>query len=272
MSYDAIERLSFGEFIGARRRTAVAAGFCFAEIANLTGEQVPLHSHDDAHFVFVVRGTYATSARRADALCGPTTLLFNPSGTTHRDRFVTPTGAFLAISVAASRLGSIEQGIEAVEHPVALGNGWPTWLARKIWRELRALDHASPLVLEGLAVELLGWTVRTNREPERSVPPWLRRASEMIEDRCTESVTVGKIAAAVGVHPYHLSRTFRAFFHQSPGEYLRECRVRRATELLCRTRLPLSQIAIQCGYAGQSEFARSFRRHTGLTPRQVRNV
>src|SRR5262245_24679561 len=102
-----VKRLGFGEFIGTRRRVAAVSGFSFAEIANQPGCTVPPHTHDDAHFVFIARGAYETSARHVESPCGPATLLFNPAGTTHRDHFVTAMGSFVAISIGTERLATM---------------------------------------------------------------------------------------------------------------------------------------------------------------------
>ena len=52
------------------------------------------HTHEEAHFVFVTSGTYLCSALGASAVCDPPTLVYNPPGTTHRDRFLSDTGLF----------------------------------------------------------------------------------------------------------------------------------------------------------------------------------
>jgi AraC-like DNA-binding protein len=65
-------------------------------------------------------------------------------------------------------------------------------------------------------------------------------------------------------------RRFRASFHQSPQKYLRKLQMRMASRALVYTDQPLSQVAIGCGFADQSHFAREFRRHFGVTPREYR--
>lgn len=41
--------LSYGNFIGVRRREIELAGFSFAEILDKTDSGVPKHTHEDAH-------------------------------------------------------------------------------------------------------------------------------------------------------------------------------------------------------------------------------
>jgi AraC family transcriptional regulator len=93
-----------------------------------------------------------------------------------------------------------------------------------------------------------------------------------MHDRCTQKVTVAQLAREAQVHPIHLARAFRQYFHCSPGEYLRRCRIDRLSELLRRSPLPLSEVALEAGFADQSQMTNAFRRATGLTPRDYRQT
>ncbi|WP_239687679.1 helix-turn-helix transcriptional regulator [Burkholderia cenocepacia] len=47
-------------------------------------------------------------------------------------------------------------------------------------------------------------------------------------------------------------------------------RVERAKEWMRDPNMPLSMIAVACGFADQSHFSRTFTRLTGVTPRRWR--
>ena len=44
------------------------------------------------------------------------------------------------------------------------------------------------------------------------------------------------------------------------------CRIGRACDRLRHTEAPLSELALECGYADQAAFTRQFRKSVGLTP------
>ena len=94
--------LSNAQFYGGRFRTVQTDSFVCAE-GEATGSErdVPRHSHSSSHFVLVGRGTYITEARNEDGWYGPGTLIYNPMGTTHRDRFHNGCGRFLTIGIEA---------------------------------------------------------------------------------------------------------------------------------------------------------------------------
>ena len=134
------------------------------------------------------------------------------------------------------------------------------------------MDRLSALVLEGLGLELLAHTARYKIRLEKNPPRWLQEAYELIHDCCDESFTVSKIAETVGVHPFHLTRAFRKFYHKTPGEYLRACRIQKSIELLRNPKKSLSEIALECGFSDQSQFTKSFRRNTNVTPAEFRKA
>ncbi len=70
------------------------------------------------------------------------------------------------------------------------------------------------------------------------------------------------LARDAGVHPVHLARAFRKAEKLTPGEYLQRLRVRAACHRLRERDYSLAAIAMECGFADQSHFARVFKKLT----------
>lgn len=264
--------LPFGSFIGERRETVDLNGFSLAEFVDRPEENVPRHNHEDAHFWFVLKGFYSTTATGVGTICGPATVIFNPAGTTHRDRFHTRGGRFLTLSVAPALIERIGGHGALAQHAVGFSSGEVPWLGRRLYRELRQRDELSPIVFEGLALELLADAVRERARRARSPETWLLNALELIRDCYLDKLTVQGIAMTVGVRPLVLGRSFRRAFGCSPGEMLRRRRVGRAEELLRRRALPIADIALASGFADQAQLTKAFRRITGSTPGRYRRL
>src|SRR2546422_10234082 len=101
----------------------------------------------------------------------------------------------------------------------------------RLYRESHNLDSVSPLIVESILLEIIALasrraTMTKNRRP----PAWLIRASDMIRDRFSDSLTLRYLARSVGVHPVYLASTFRRFHGCSIGEHLRRLRI----EFACR--------------------------------------
>jgi AraC family transcriptional regulator len=106
----------------------------------------------------------------------------------------------------------------------------------------------------------------------RRPPTWLLRAQELVHSQFTRVIRTAEVAGAVGVHPAHLAREFRAHFKLSMGSYVRLLRLDWAARELVRSETPLAAVALAAGFADQSHFTRFFKRHTGLTPQAYRRT
>jgi len=263
-------RLPFGRFFGREQSSLDIRGFALAHLSPTVPErEVVRHTHEEAHFVLVTSGVYVTSAREAPDLCTAPTLIYNPPGTTHRDCFRSQSGRFFTISVSAPALEYAascaplpDAALVLPRHLLALG--------RRVARECLSPDGTSPLVAEALCLELLARTSQSFDREQSSAPGWLRCARELLHDSFCDEMSISGISESVGVHPVHLTRTFRRFFGCTPGEYLRERRLERAAALLAEGRLPLSEIALESGFADQSHLTKAFKRAYGVTPSEYR--
>jgi AraC family transcriptional regulator len=190
-----------------------------------------------------------------------------PAGATHGARFG-PHGARVVIVKAKS--GGTPAG--SLDRLVELRGRGLNWLAWRLAEELYASDTAAPLAAEGLALEILAATSReTGTDRRRSRPPaWLGAAEELLRSRLFDALALSDVATAVGVHPTHLARVFRAHHGVSVGEYGRRMRLAWAATEISRGDTPLGVIATQAGFADQSHFTRAFKRFAGTTPARFR--
>ena len=259
--------LAPGEFFGGARLGRSVGGIEVSHrIAAGPPEQVLTHTHQDAHFILVTGGEYVSAAGRARST-GPV-LIYNPPGTTHRDHFERGRGSFFAISLAPAYAAVALAGTCVPNAPRYLTAPAQHALALRIAAAC-AVD-VSTLSLDALCMELLGSMDSRRQELSMPQPRWLGSAVELLQDRYREALTIAEIAAAVGVHPIHLARTFRRHLRCTPGEFARFRRLERAASLLVRTAQPLAEVALSSGFADQSHFSRVFARYFGLPPGKYR--
>jgi AraC family transcriptional regulator len=87
-----------------------------------------------------------------------------------------------------------------------------------------------------------------------------------IDDRLDSRIRIPDLACFVQLSASHFFRAFRKTFGEPPKEYIRGRRIRRAQELMLTSRLPLSQVALECGMCDQAHLCRTFRRFVGINP------
>jgi AraC family transcriptional regulator len=148
-----------------------------------------------------------------------------------------------------------------------------TALGWQLAGELKARDSSWGLAAEGLALQLvaLAGRVRDGRPVPRG-RPWLRDVHDLLQERVPDQTTLTDLAAAVGVHPVHLARTFRREYGMTVAQYARSLRLDWAAERLTAGDCTLAAVAAEAGFADQSHFTRAFRDHVGVTPGRYREL
>ena len=84
-------------------------------------------------------------------------------------------------------------------------------------------------------------------------------------------ISLADMAAEAAFSKYHFHRIFSAIVGESPAAYVQRLRLDRAANLLeTHLALSVSEVALECGFATPSAFARDFKARFGTTPRAFR--
>ncbi len=113
--------------------------------------------------------------------------------------------------------------------------------------------------------------VRGSTDHRVIADPHCEKIVNFIWDHLEDSLDTADLAKQFHMSESSLYRQFSKHVGRTPSEELRHARIETAKRLLWSTRLPLIQIALECGYGGQSQFNRDFKKATGMTPGSFRN-
>lgn len=115
-----------------------------------------------------------------------------------------------------------------------------------------------------------------SRSTRGGLAPWqAERVKRHIDKAYAGRINLDELAQMTRLSNSYFSAAFRASFGTSPHDYICRRRIEQAKHLMVHTQTPLSEIALDCGFADQSHLSRVFRRITGHTPaawRRVRRV
>lgn len=101
----------------------------------------------------------------------------------------------------------------------------------------------------------------------------VREARERLLADLRDPPDLASLAAAVGMTPRRLNRSFRLLFGTTIFDYLRDARLDAARAALeAGSTLPLKQLAWELGYNQASNFVTAFRRRFGVPPGYYRRV
>ncbi len=84
------------------------------------------------------------------------------------------------------------------------------------------------------------------------------------------SYSMEEIAAEYHLSPSHISHLFKNFTGYSPMAYLTSCRFIAACNMLSTTNTSVNEIVRLCGLGDTSNFCRSFKKRTGISPLDYR--
>ncbi len=96
----------------------------------------------------------------------------------------------------------------------------------------------------------------------------LRQAIEYIQEHLGEDLSLSEIANELGMSQYYFCHLFKRSTGISPHQYLIQQRIEQAKHLLKQPERTITSVALECGFANQSHFAKYFRKHTGMNPKK----
>lgn len=100
----------------------------------------------------------------------------------------------------------------------------------------------------------------------------IARAQHYIELHYGSNITVAGLAGLGSMSESTFNRRFKKETGRTPIEYLIEIRINHARTMLRRKSLPVTEIALRCGFSSSAHFASCFQQRTGLTPSEYRSL
>lgn len=128
----------------------------------------------------------------------------------------------------------------------------------------------TPAALERLARTAVDETIATVPAGSAYQERLTQEAIRFIRDHFAENISRNELAARLHCSPAHFSRVFSRTTGYTFKDFLIQCRLEKAKELLCHSHLQVAAIACAVGYEDPFQFSKVFRKRTGVSPRQFR--
>jgi AraC family transcriptional regulator len=233
---------------------------------------IPKRAHRQALVTFVIEGTFREDYGTKSIFCRPGAVRFLPAGEVHANEFESRARC-LHVWINPVVVDGLDRRSVVPRRPAEISGLGATWLANRLYAEFCREDSASGIAVEGLVLEILAEIARSETRPDPVViPRWLKRATEIVESRFLERLSLADIASEVGVHYVHLSRQFHKYNRCTVGELIRKRRIQYASHLLAHSETSLAEIALICGFSDQSHLSFLFKRHMGMSPSKFRGL
>lgn len=135
------------------------------------------------------------------------------------------------------------------------------------------LTHKRPIIdRKGEIIGLMGTSVDL-QSATQAHPAYQRLSAvdDFIRENFARSISLDDLTKIAGLSVAQLERYCKRIFHLTPRQMIHKARLEHAHKLLLSD-LPITDVALQCGYADHSAFSRQFKILTGFSPRQYRQA
>jgi transcriptional regulator GlxA family with amidase domain len=167
------------------------------------------------------------------------------------------------------------------ESSVALTGGVPGQMAQAVLEMLgaarQAFDtdprHARDLVDRATVLLRPMSEAPTAAGSPSGLAPWqVRKVVRHVAENLDRSISNCELAGLARLSASYFGRAFKQALGVSPREYVTRSRIDHAKTLMGRPDLPLSQIALDCGFCDQAHLSRTFHQVVGTTPNKWRRA
>lgn len=93
-----------------------------------------------------------------------------------------------------------------------------------------------------------------------------------IKKNCSANISMGHTARRCGYTEAYFSRLFKEFTGSTFSEYITDCRIKKASELLTETDISVEDIIYDCGFTNRTRFFKVFSQKIGTTPSKYRKM
>lgn len=131
------------------------------------------------------------------------------------------------------------------------------------------MDSCSTIDSVKRAVEFLIFAAN-QQEKQESELGYVERAKTYILENSDKLLTVRDVSEYISLNPEYFTRLFKKETGYNIKDYIIQCKLSIAKDLLVNSDLPISMVALELGYSNFSHFTQMFKRAEGITPKEYR--
>ena len=100
----------------------------------------------------------------------------------------------------------------------------------------------------------------------------LRSVIKYISENFCKKIYVESLAEMINVSPDYFTKMFKDSIGKTPIDYINALRINRALKLLCKTSIPVSEVAEAAGFSNANYFNKTFKQYMQTSPLAYRKL
>lgn len=266
-----MKHLTLGQHFGENKNSVKLKDLIINEARIDSSDEVPWHYHENAYFLYNVRGSFLEINKKDKIECTPGSLLYHNWQEAHCNQNISNNANYFHIEIEKAWFDkqnidqNIIQGSKNIQQPEIKA------IFQKIYGELNTQDKFTPISIDGLLLQAFSLILRADNAVSYHLQPkWVNDIKELLTESNVDHLDLSLLAKEIGISPVHLSRSFPKYFNSTLGDRIRSLKVEKARNLLSTGNASNSEIAYSCGFSDESHFIKSFKKQLGLTPGDYR--
>lgn len=133
-------------------------------------------------------------------------------------------------------------------------------------------DQEQAILRSALLKTILAKIIIKHKSNNSETVDLIQDIKRYIQQNSGTALTNTMVAKYFGYHPYYLNSMFLAEQNITLHKYIENARLKKAKEKLNLTEKPISAIALELGFKDSSYFSAFFKRVSGMTPKEYRQL
>ncbi len=264
--------LKSGNYLGHTERSVDYNGILITDTLYNNDHEFAPHAHENLYIAYVIEGSYIESTRHETKRCLPGSVVLHRIDEKHSNSSFANKNRILNAEIGQDWFEKYELNSASIEKNISRNNFQIKLIFSKLYSEYLINDNVTALAFETGILEAFNSVLAAGNFISRNKPEWVKKTEEILRFEEPSRLDLTFLANETGVHPAHISRDFRRYFHCTMGEYVRRLKVEKADEYLAAGKYSLAEVSYNCGFADQSHFSRIFKKFKGLTPQQYQDL
>jgi AraC-like DNA-binding protein len=217
------------------------------------GDEIYLLNPGD--MVFVPKGTFHKTNPEEDTVSERVLFVFDDDFTGQEyQKYVDRLKQNKLVKLPAEQVYKIRELCQRIEHENKHRN-----------TDFREMEK---LYFRQLLITISRYRINDSEERFSNSFKVIQDAAKYVSQNYAEEITLDSIAEKYAMSPSYFSKQFKSITGVGLIEYLNHIRITAAEKLLIQTNMPITRIAMECGFNDSNYFAAVFKKIKGITPKK----
>lgn len=266
-----MKQLSKGQFYGETNFRRSVESLTLTDTV-YTHDFVDWHYHETPYFTFLLQGGLTEGYKKERKNFTAGSILFHHWDECHYNHKPAGTARGFHLEIDHQFSKDYDLSLQNLRGNREIHDPSLKILFYRLMAESRSKDPLSEIVIQSSVLEIFSVLNSQSTVEERRTPPWVGQVREILNEHDHASLSLNEIANILNIHPVHLSRSFKKYFHCTLGEYVRKIRIEKAVLDLLNSNQSLTTIAHDRGFADQSHLIRIFKAYLGMNPSSYKKM